>query len=83
MRTNTFLDWEVSLSEELHAVIDENAKKMVVMGGFIELNAVLWVDEEGVLQLKPTWDCVISIHAAEKKITIRPAESFGEMEKEG
>ena len=52
---------------------------MVVMGGFIELNAVLWVDEEGVLQLKPTWDCVISINAVEKKITIRPAESFGEI----
>lgn len=79
MKTNTFLDWEVSLSEELHAVIDEKAKKMVVIGGFIELNAVLWVDEEGVLQLKPTWDCVISINVAEKKITIRPAESFGEI----
>ncbi|MCT4793127.1 MULTISPECIES: hypothetical protein [Exiguobacterium] len=79
MKTNTFLDWEVSLSEELHAVIDEKAKKMVEMGGFIELNAVLWVDEEGVLQLKPTWDCVISINAVEKKITIRPAESFGEI----
>ncbi|WP_290722201.1 MULTISPECIES: hypothetical protein [Exiguobacterium] len=49
---------------------------MVVMGDFIELTAVLWLDRNDVLQLKPTWDCVISIDDATKQITIRSAESL-------
>lgn len=76
MNTNTFFDWTINLDEELFAVIDEKAKKMVVMGGFIELNAVLWIDEENNLQLKPTWDCVITIDAYKKIATIRSAESL-------
>ncbi|WP_214892458.1 hypothetical protein [Exiguobacterium sp. H66] len=75
MKTKTFFDWEINLAEELNAVIDEGAKKMVVMCGFIELSAVLWIDEGGLLQLKPTWDCVISIDAEEKTITIRSADA--------
>lgn len=75
MKTKTFFDWKINLAEELNAVIDEGAKKMVVMSGFIELSAVLWIDEEGLLQLKPTWDCVISIDAEEKTITIRSADA--------
>ncbi|WP_410503324.1 hypothetical protein RIF24_16405 (plasmid) [Exiguobacterium acetylicum] len=75
MKTKTFFDWKINLDEELNAVIDEGAKKMVVMSGFIELSAVLWIDEEGLLQLKPTWDCVISIDAEEKTITIRSADA--------
>ena len=75
MNTKTFFDWKINLAEELNAVIDEGAKKMVVMSGFIELSAVLWIDEEGLLQLKPTWDCVICIDAEEKTITIRSADA--------
>lgn len=75
MKTKTFFDWKINLAEELNAVIDEGAKKMVVMSGFIELSAVLWIDEDGLLQLKPTWDCVISIDAEEKTITIRSADA--------
>lgn len=76
MNTNEFFGWKINLEEELYAVIDENAKKMVVMGNFIELTAVLWIDKKGILQLKPTWDCVISIDDKEKIITIRQAEDL-------
>lgn len=76
MNVNEFLGWKISLDDELYAVIDEKARKMVVMGDFIELTAVLWLDQNDVLQLKPTWDCVISIDDAAKQITIRSAESL-------
>lgn len=76
MNENEFFDWKISLDDELYAVTDEKARKMVVMGNFIELTAVLWLDQKGILQLKPTWDCVISIDDAAKQITIRSAESL-------
>lgn len=76
MNVNEFLGWKISLDDELYAVTDEKARKMVVMGDFIELTAVLWLDQNDVLQLKPTWDCVISIDDAAKQITIRSAESL-------
>jgi len=76
MSVNEFFDWKISLDDELYAVIDEKARKMVVMGNFIELTAVLWLDQNDVLQLKPMWDCVISIDDATKQITIRSAESL-------
>ena len=76
MSVNKFFDWKINLEDELYAVIDEKARKMVVMGDFIELTAVLWLDQNDVLQLKPTWDCVISIDDATKQITIRSAESL-------
>ena len=76
MSVNKFFDWKINLEDELYAVIDEKARKMVVMGDFIELTAVLWLDRNDVLQLKPTWDCVISIDDATKQITIRSAESL-------
>ncbi|WP_426273276.1 hypothetical protein [Exiguobacterium sp. R-17] len=41
MNENEFFDWKISLDDELYAVIDEKARKMVVMGNFIELTAVL------------------------------------------
>jgi len=76
MSGNEFFGWKINLDDELYAVIDERVRKMVVMGNFIELNAVLWLDQNDVLQLKPTWDCVISIDDATKQITIRSAESL-------
>ena len=76
MSINEFFDWKINLEDELYAVIDEKARKMVVMGDFIELTAVLWLDQKNILQLKPTWDCVISIDDATKQITIRSAESL-------
>ncbi|MCY1691259.1 hypothetical protein OVA29_11665 [Exiguobacterium sp. SL14] len=76
MSVNEFFGWKINLDEELYAVIDERVRKMVVMGDFIELSAVLWLDQNDVLQLKPTWDCVISIDDATKQITIRSAESL-------
>ncbi|MFX4304647.1 hypothetical protein F8N00_04615 [Exiguobacterium sp. A1_3_1] len=76
MSINEFFDWKINLEDELYAVIDEKARKMVVMGDFIELTAVLWLDQNDVLQLKPTWDCVISIDDATKQITIHSAESL-------
>ncbi|WP_294741669.1 hypothetical protein [uncultured Exiguobacterium sp.] len=76
MKVSEFFGWKISLDDELYAVIDEKARKMVVMGDFIELTAVLWLDQKNILQLKPTWDCVISIDDATKQITIRSAESL-------
>ena len=76
MSVNEFFGWKINLDDELEAVIDERVRKMVVMGNFIELSAVLWLDQNDVLQLKPTWDCVISIDDATKQITIRSAESL-------
>ncbi len=76
MNVSEFFGWKISLDDELYAVIDEKARKMVVMGNFIELSAVLWMDRNDVLQLKPTWDCVISIDDATKQITIRSSESL-------
>ena len=82
MSVNEFFGWKINLDDELEAVIDERVRKMVVMGNFIELSAVLWLDQNDVLQLKPTWDCVISIDDATKQITIRSAESVN-MKEEG
>ncbi|MGX9807825.1 hypothetical protein ACV3PA_11350 [Exiguobacterium acetylicum] len=76
MSVSEFFGWKINLDDELYAVIDERVRKMVVMGDFIELSAVLWLDHNDVLQLKPTWDCVISIDDATKQITIRSAESL-------
>ncbi|WP_035397544.1 hypothetical protein [Exiguobacterium sp. OS-77] len=76
MNVSEFFGWKISLDDELYVVIDEKARKMVVMGDFIELTAVLWLDQKNILQLKPTWDCVISIDDATKQITIRSAESL-------
>jgi len=76
MSVSEFFGWKINLDDELYAVIDERVRKMVVMGDFIELSAVLWLDQNDVLQLKPTWDCVISIDDATKQITIRSAESL-------
>jgi len=76
VNVSEFFGWKISLDDELYAVIDEKARKMVVMGNFIELSAVLWMDRNDVLQLKPTWDCVISIDDATKQITIRSSESL-------
>ena len=76
MSISEFFGWKINLDDELYAVIDERVRKMVVMGDFIELSAVLWLDQNDVLQLKPTWDCVISIDDATKQITIRSAESL-------
>ncbi|WP_410503131.1 hypothetical protein RIF24_07795 [Exiguobacterium acetylicum] len=81
MSVSEFFGWKINLDDELYAVIDERVRKMVVMGNFIELNAVLWLDQNDVLQLKPTWDCVISIDDATKQITIRSAESLNMKDK--
>ena len=78
MKTNNFFDWKLILDENLNPVIDEQNKKMVVTDRSIELNAVIWLDENNVIQLKPTWDCVISIDDENKAITIRHADFLRE-----
>ncbi|MGI1806876.1 hypothetical protein ACRPK8_14200 [Exiguobacterium sp. TDN 0502] len=82
MSVSEFFGWKINLDDELEAVIDERVRKVVVMGNFIELSAVLWLDQNDVLQLKPTSDCVISIDDATKQITIRSAELLN-MKEEG
>lgn len=44
MSISEFFGWKINLDDELYAVIDERVRKMVVMGDFIELSAVLWLD---------------------------------------
>ena len=78
MKTNNFFGWKLILDENLNPVIDEQNKKMVVIDRSIELNAVIWLDENNVIQLKPTWDCVISIDNKNKAITIRHADYLRE-----
>ena len=78
MKTNNFFDWKLILDENLNPVIDEQNKKMVVIDRSIELNAVIWLDENNIIQLKPTWDCVISIDDKNKAITIRHADFLKE-----
>ena len=78
MKPNNFFDWKLILDENLNPVIDEQNKKMVVIDRSIELNAVIWLDENNVIQLKPTWDCVISIDDKNKAITIRHADFLRE-----
>lgn len=78
MKTNIFFDWTLILDEGLSPVIDEQNKKMVIIDRSIELNAVIWLDENDVIQLKPTWDCVISIDDKNKTITIRHADFLRE-----
>ena len=68
MKTNNFFGWKLILDENLNPVIDEQNKKMVVIDRSIELNAVIWLDENNVIQLKPTWDCVISIDDKKKRL---------------
>lgn len=76
MTTNTFFDWTLILDEGLKPVIDERNKIMVLIDRSIELNAVIWLNEHNVIQLKPTWDCVISIDDKNKAITIKHADSL-------
>ena len=78
MKTNIFFDWTLILDEGLSPVIDEQNKKMVIIDRSIELNAVIWLDENDVIQLKPTWDCVISIDDKNKAITLRHADFLKE-----
>ncbi|MGM0816380.1 MAG: hypothetical protein ACQEUO_12745 [Bacillota bacterium] len=49
-------------------------KKMVILVPSIELNSVIWIDENNELQIKPTWDCVIIINAKNMSVTVRDAE---------
>jgi hypothetical protein len=69
-----FCEWSIALDDNLFAVVDNSINKMVIMEGTIELSAVLWVDEKGLLQIKPTWDCVITIDDKNKNITIRHSD---------
>lgn len=71
MKEITFFDWKVSLQDDLIAVTDFQTKKMVIMEGALDLHGVIWIDEHNELQIKPAWDCVISINSKEKILTIR------------
>ncbi|MEH7674503.1 MULTISPECIES: hypothetical protein [Bacillus] len=55
-------------------------KKITFFDWTIELNAVIWIDENNELQIKPTWDCVITIDPTNKTLTIRQTEEvFGDL----
>lgn len=53
---------------------------MVILEPSIELNSIIWMDDNNELQIKPTWDCVISIDPTNKSLTIRQTEEvFGDV----
>lgn len=66
MKNITFFDWTVYVEEHAMAIVDQEAKKMVIMEKNFELHGVFWIDELKVLQMKPTWDCVLSVDSAKK-----------------
>lgn len=80
MKKIDFFDWEIHLQDNLFAVTDFSTKKMVIMEGALELNALIWIDEQNELQIKPTWDCVISINANDRTLTIRHVDIFNKDE---
>lgn len=80
MKTIKFFDWTIHLQHDLTAITDHNEKKLVILESSIELNGVIWIDENDDLQIKPTWDCVITIDPTNKTLTIRQTEEvFGEV----
>ncbi|ATP96152.1 hypothetical protein CSE15_19315 [Bacillus altitudinis] len=74
MKKITFFDWTIHLQADLTAITDHYEKKMVILEPSIELNSIIWLDDNNELQIKPTWDCVIIINAKNKSVTIRDAE---------
>ena len=74
MKNINFIDWQIELEDKMDAVVDKPARKMIVTEGAIELVAVIWIDDKDVLQLKPTWDSVISFDHTQKILTIRSAD---------
>ncbi|OJT56772.1 hypothetical protein [Bacillus altitudinis] len=80
MKTIKFFDWTIHLQHDLTAITDHNEKKLVILEPSIELNGVIWIDENDDLQIKPTWDCVITIDPTGKSLTIRQTEEvFGDV----
>ncbi|MCW4645879.1 hypothetical protein ABEX69_05340 [Bacillus safensis] len=80
MKTIKFFDWTIHLQHDLTAITDHNEKKLVILEPSIELNGVIWIDENDDLQIKPTWDCVITIDPTNKSLTIRQTEEvFGDV----
>ena len=80
MKKITFFDWTIHLQANLTAITDHYEKKMVILEPSIELNSIIWIDNNNELQIKPTWDCVISIDPTNKALTIRQTEDvFGDV----
>lgn len=74
MKNIKFIDWQIELEDKMDSVVDKQARKIIVIEGAIELVAVIWIDDKDVLQLKPTWDSVISFDHTQKILTIRSAD---------
>ncbi|MBU5258399.1 MULTISPECIES: hypothetical protein [Bacillus] len=78
MKKIKFFDWTINLQHDLTAITDHNEKKLVILEPSIELNSVIWMDENNELQIKPTWDCIITIDSTNKSLTIQQTEEvFG------
>ncbi|HJF34322.1 MAG TPA: hypothetical protein K8V56_21370 [Sporosarcina psychrophila] len=75
MKELSFFDWKVRLQDNLIAVTDTLTKQMVIMEGALELNAMIWIDDCNEMQIKPTWDCVISINEKDMILTIRHSDN--------
>ncbi|KAA0965425.1 hypothetical protein FQ087_03715 [Sporosarcina sp. ANT_H38] len=71
MKKLSFFDWEIHLQDDLMAVTDTIMKRMVILEGALELTGMIWIDEHNEMQIKPTWDCVISINVKDMILTIQ------------
>ncbi|WP_182200414.1 hypothetical protein [Paraliobacillus salinarum] len=70
-----FFDWTVKLAADISPVVDIKAKKLALVESNFEFNGLIWIDEKNQLQIKPTWDCKISINPEEKILTFERVDS--------
>jgi len=68
-----FFGWKIRFKDGLRAIKDNDAKEIIIIEGILELNAMIRIDEQGELQIKPTWDTVVLINPNDNVITIRHA----------
>lgn len=64
-----FFDWTIKLHPDLNPVVDIASKQIAIIEPNFEFNGLIWLDGKNQLQLKPTWDCIISIDSENKIIT--------------
>ena len=71
MKSIKFIDWIIEIESMMDTVVDTKARKMVITEGPIESVAFIWMDDNDKLQIKPTWDSIISIDHSNKILTIK------------
>ncbi|MGE6755463.1 hypothetical protein ACQKFO_18770 [Rossellomorea sp. NPDC071047] len=78
MKKISFFNWEIEIDESLFTIVDKEERKMAIMENSFELNAVIWMNSNDEIQVKPTWDCVFSVNEKKRIISIRHADYLRE-----